>query len=891
MPQLVVAIVAAAASYAAGSAATAALIAAGYSATTAAIIGAVAGAVVATAVGYGASALLGLNKTPKQDLRRSSEDRKQLIRSSIEPRQVVYGLARVSGPIVYASSSGDQQQHLHLVIPVAGHACDGLEAVWINGTRIPASSLDASGWVIDDRFTENAGTRFTDLQDDLRRLVRVRFYNGEQTAADPDLVAESVDGWSSAHVGYGVSYIYARLTYSPADFPQGLQNVSAEIRGNKEVYDPRTDARGYSSNAAMVILHYLRSDFGLACSNDEIDFDSFVAAANVCDEDVQIDAPGTTQKRNTINGAFSLDRPPIEIIDDMLAACGGTLTYVQGAYRLHVGAYEAPTDTLTISDLAGDVELITRPPRRELFNAVRGTFIDPDRSWQASEFYPYTDADYETEDGERIWRDIELPYVTDNPRAQRLAKMLLERARESLTVRAPVRYAGIRYRVWQTISVTLDDFGWSSKPFRIVSLSFDPVSGIVTLTLREESAASYAWVYDELADAPNAPDTTLVSPFTIPAPNGLAVSESLYVTANGAGVKTRATLTWAASAHPFVRGYDVQIREATATEWRTLPGTQGELQAVVDDIADGLYVWRVRARTTVAAGDWATVQKRIGGLAAEPPAAVTGLAVQSIGGLAFLRWDLHADLDVRVGGRIEFRHSPDDAGTWSGSTSIGEAVPGGATWTVLPLKAGTYLAKAVDAGGRHSATAATIRSTQATALSYANVDTLTEHPAFSGTGTDTVVVSSTLRLNSSGDMDSEADFDAIADLDTLGGLMPAGSYAFSGGMDLLMVKSVRLTAAIAAEVVNTYDQVDARAESIDEWLDFDGAVGGEADAWVEVRETNDDPAGAPTWSDWRRLDAAEFTARAFEFRAQLRSNDAAFNIHVAELSVTADEVS
>jgi hypothetical protein len=154
-----------------------------------------------------------------------------------------------------------------------------------------------------------------------------------------------------------------------------------------------------------------------------------------------------------------------------------------------------------------------------------------------------------------------------------------------------------------------------------------------------------------------------------------------------------------------------------------------------------------------------------------------------------------------------------------------------------------------------------------------------------------VVVSSTLRLNSSGDMDSEADFDAIADLDTLGGLMPAGSYAFSGGMDLLMVKSVRLTAAIAAEVVNTYDQVDARAESIDEWLDFDGAVGGEADAWVEVRETNDDPAGAPTWSDWRRLDAAEFTARAFEFRAQLRSNDAAFNIHVAELSVTADEVS
>ena len=59
---------------------------------------------------------------------------------------------------------------------------------------------------------------------------------------------------------------------------------------------------------------------------------------------------------------------------------------------------------------------------------------------------------------------------------------------------------------------------------------------------------------------------------------------------------------------------------------------------------------------------------------------------------------------------------------------------------------------------------------------------------------------------------------------------------------------------------------------------------------MEVRTTPNDPAGSPVWGDWRRVDAAEFSARGFEFRAQLRSYDPAFNIEISELTATADEV-
>jgi hypothetical protein len=265
--------------------------------------------------------------------------------------------------------------------------------------------------------------------------------------------------------------------------------------------------------------------------------------------------------------------------------------------------------------------------------------------------------------------------------------------------------------------------------------------------------------------------------------------------------------------------------------------------------------------------------------------------VQAIGGLAYVSWDPHPDLDVRFGGQVEFRHSPQSgSAVWAASTGIGSAVPGSASFAVLPLKPGTYLAKATDSGGRYSTAAATATAQQATALAFQPITTASEHPGFAGARTNTVVLSQTLRLDSTGLVDAIAAFDSVADLDALGGIAGAGSYAFASGIDLGSLRRCRLTTRLLATVVNTLDQLDARAAALDDWLDLDGVAGNEADAWIEARQTDDDPAGTPVWSAWRRLDSGEFRARAFQFRAQLRTRDAAFNIHIAELAVSADEV-
>lgn len=892
MPAVIVAIAAAAA----GAAATAAVTGAVVAGITIGAFGAsILGAVVATGVGYGLSSVLGLNRAPKAraaTITQTAEDRKQLIRSSVAPRQIVYGRARVSGPIVYATSSGEDQKYLHLVIPLATHEIDGIDGVWINDIRVGVSEIDGDGNLSQGYFAPRAipPANFTQTETFTEAFARVRIINGAQTTADPFLVGETSDGWGSDHILYGVAYAYVRLIYDQEVFPNGLQNVSFEVRGKRTVYDPRNGLNIFTDNPALIILDYLRSTDGLACSDDEIDFASFITAANLCAELVQITAEGATQSRYTCDGAFTLDRAPIDVVDEMLTSCAGTLVYVQGQYRLYAGAYDAPSDTLDADDMAGPIELVTKPPRRELFNGVRGTFVDPTRSWQASEFPPYYDSTFVAEDGEAIWRDAEFPFTTNAVRSHRLAKLMLRRARESLTVRVPVQYKGVRYVPWQMLSVTFADFGWEAKPFRVQSWAFSPDNALIILTLREESAASYAWAYDDLGAVGTAPDTNLVDPFSISAPSGLTVTETLYVTRDGTGVRSRATLAWVRPGHPFVIGYDVQYRTTNIGDWRFASVTLGETTATVDDLPPGNYEWRVRAYSGVARGAWATLATSISGLTA-PPSAITGLAIQSIGGFAFLRWDLHPDPDVRIGGRIEFRHSADGGATdWVASTSLGNSVPGNHTTIVMPLKPGAYFAKAIDSSGVYSASAAYVGASQATALAFANVDSLTEHTAFSGDKTGLVVTDDTLRLDTSGDIDAETDFDAIANIDNLGGVVPEGTYDFSAGIDVGTAQPVRASSAIKAVVINTFDEVDTRAALVDDWLDFDGAVGGEADAWVEVRTTQDDPAGTPTWDAWRRLDASEFSARGFEFRAQLRSTDLAFNIHVSELSASVDEV-
>lgn len=277
-----------------------------------------------------------------------------------------------------------------------------------------------------------------------------------------------------------------------------------------------------------------------------------------------------------------------------------------------------------------------------------------------------------------------------------------------------------------------------------------------------------------------------------------------------------------------------------------------------------------------------------------PPAGLSGATISVYGGNALIRWDRPAELDVRFGGEVRFRHSPEtdpNSAVWQSSTSIGDAANSNTLYAQLPLKPGTYLARVYDKSGRPSESVVALSTKQASVLAFANVDTVTESPSFSGSHDDTVPDSGSLKLAGVGLFDDIADLDALDDLDTFGGIALSGTYDFAGGFDLGSVKRVRLTSNVDATSVNTLDSFDDRTGDIDTWEDFDGTTQSAADCRVQVRHTDDSPSGSPIdWSVWNDLDSAEFEARGFDFRAQLTTNDPAFNIRVDTLGVVAEEI-
>lgn len=696
MPQIIPVVIGLAASAAAsigGAAGIAGTIASaiGVNFITASVVAGVIGTVVSTVASIAMSAIMKPKKAAAATPQGLAEDRKITIRGGIEARQVIYGRVKVGGAMVYSASSGPDQRDLHLVVVLAGHPCDAVESVFLNDEEIVYATQLTGAEVTGGRF---AG------------VLSIRTYLGGQTEADTTLVAESPDGWGSDHVLRGCTYIAMRLRYDQDKFPNGVQSIAAIVRGKNDIYDPRTASSGYSTNWALCVLDYLRGEYGLGCESDELDLPFFSAAANLSDEAVQLNEAATEfQPRYTLNGAFKLDQAPMDIIEKMLAAGAGTLVYVQGQYRLYGGAYSTPTVSLGPSDFAGDVELETRAPRRELFNSVRGTFIDPDRSWQAAEFPPLVDAGFVTEDGEQIWRDLPLEMITNGWRAQRLARIALLTARDSLRLKAPVRYAGLRLAVWQTVSLNLPDFGWTAKPFRIESWNFEPATGRVMLNLREENAANYAWYWDSGAVIPPSPNTTLVDPLTLPAITGLTVTPGTVLQPDG-GILPVLDIAWTASAHPFVTAHEVQW-SLPAEEWVgqdvRMPSTRHTVRSVQ---AGEDYRVRVRPVAGLVRGPWSGSTVATSAPDTTAPGTPSALAATGVIRGVALRWTNPTAPDF---GKVEIEEGSTATGPWA---KIGETPSDFFLRSNLsPSSSAWFRVRALDRSGNASAYSAAVQGT------------------------------------------------------------------------------------------------------------------------------------------------------------------------------------
>lgn len=808
---------------------------------------------------YAAQALM-----PKPQM--TLQARTVTVREPVMPREIVYGRARKGGVIVFLNASGNKDQFLDLVIVLAAHSVKSIGAVYFEGEMAVSAAGAAQGrW---------AG----------KVTVEKRLGAANQTAFTT-LKAALPDKWSEDHRLRGCAAIHLRLTYDQDAFPGGIPNITVDLEGKNDIFDPRTESLGYSENPALCLADYMaHPEFGIRTAigvADGIERMSVVEAANICDE-VVAKVGGGSEPRYACNGVISLSEAPKVIIEGMLSAFAGRCAFSGGIWRIHAGAWRPPTVALTADYVReGGLTLATRVSRSQNFNGVRGQFVSPENDWQPDDFPAYASDVYLAEDGgERVWRDISLPFTISASMAQRLAKIELERARRQMTVRLSGKLSAWAATVGDVVTLSYGRWGFAAKPFEVHGLSLDLTATgdgallLPELVLRETSPLVYDWSASEARIYAAAPRTSLPSARDIPAPGAPQVTEEIYVTRDGGGLKVLARVFWAAAPSSFVAAYQLEARQGTGA-WQDYGRTDG-LSLELRDIAPGSWSFRVKAVSVLGvSSSWQTSTVEILGLTA-PPAQLENVTLQTAGGLAILKWARSADPDVRVGGNIVIRHSKEATATWADSYSM-DRVGGGEAIAVVPLKPGTYLLRAEDSGGR-AGPEVRVSTKGAQVLAFSPLGTLQADPGFFGPKTGLQVTGGNLTLATQ----SAAGVTSVSTLE--------GQYSFNAGLDLGAVKRVRLRSEIGVAALALNDRIDARTVLMDTWADFDGAAGAEIDVLFEVRETDDDPAASPVWGPWGRLDTHEIEARAVQARAILSTKDASYTPIVTQLRLYADEV-
>lgn len=509
------------------------------------VSGGTAAAITAAAAVADLAMVAAYTKKQEADARKSAAaaPRDAMVRSAIEPAKIVYGRARVSGPVVYTNTKPtpgtNDNNTLWSVVSLASHECADIESIWLDGDEIPSSIINwgSTGGVTSGTYGPISGNEVTNFY---RRL-------GSDSQSYVSELAAAFSDWTTSHIGKGTCYVVSAFELGTRTgegvWANGApQNIRAVVKG-KKVYDPRLDSTNggsglhrladpatweWSDNPALCLADYLfDSDLGMGAEGitySDIDWAMVATAANVCDATVTVPSGGST-KRFTCNGVLDTGTAYSDNIRNLLSSMAGTLTWSGGKYRIRACAYEAPTFTFTEDDIVGDVQVQPERPRSQRFNTVRGTFIDPSADYAATQFLRVQDSDYlnTRDNGQELTTSIALPMTNDEYMAQRLAYKSLRLNNQQTVAVVPVNWKALKVGVGDRINLTVEELSWSSKVFVVDAWSFEPEKGFV-LTVREDSASAYTDPAIGDYSVRTATGTIIFNDPAVPSPSGLTAT-------------------------------------------------------------------------------------------------------------------------------------------------------------------------------------------------------------------------------------------------------------------------------------------------------------------------------------------------------------------------------
>lgn len=563
------------------------------------LAGTVAGSIIASAISIGLS--IGLSYLGQALLGETAEAptkprfpgfKGELEASGVRPRSFIIGEWATAGSLVYANTWGDSSEtpngKIVQVIALSDLPVEEISDFKVDDQNVsfnPAGSQAGNGYAI-SQYHKGGNDHLWFRTRDGTQVVDDAYLN-DKFGSDPDRP------WPTTRVGTGVAYVTMTARVNDKLYA-GFPSLKAVVKG-VFMYDLRNDTTaggsgaerwdtpatwgGYSANPVIQIYNILRGikfagDWmwgGQTLTAASLPYSNWAAAANACDEAVDL-AAGGTEPRYRAGSEISVNETPLDVIQRLLKACNGRLAEAGGTYKIHVGV--AGTSVFSITD---DDIIVTEGQSFEplkgldtMVNGISANYISPGQGWAPKSAPPRRSPTFEAKDGgRRAIVSIDYEAVSSKTQCQRLmlSALLEERRERKHIITLPPEALVLEPNDF--IDWTSDRNGYAAKLFRIDLVTEHP-NGCITVALTEVDPDDYDW--DETVDEADDDDSTIV----LPAPAAAGVASLAFA---GATATLDNGFVRAAVAMSFTAGtddvddIDVEvIRSTTVTITIATPG-------------------------------------------------------------------------------------------------------------------------------------------------------------------------------------------------------------------------------------------------------------------------------------------------------------------------------
>ena len=778
---------------------------------------------------------------------------------------VVYGERLLGGTRVFIETSGTDNTYLYVALVLSEGEIDSIQQIKIDDKVVTFASSFSDGTAVE---VDSSDSNFYKGES----LIRLEPHYGSDGQSASTLLS-TLSSWGSNHKLSGLAYVAVRFKWNQDVFGS-IPKIQALVRGKKVVTldaSLNESSPTFSTNPAFCLLDYLRDErYGKGLATTDIDLQSFYDASQVCVTQVTPYSGGSDINIFDANAVLDTSKKIIENTRTLLKGCRGYLPYTSGKYRLVIETTGSASITLNEDDIFGGYSLAS-PNQNDKYNRVIVSYVSPDKNWQVDEvqFPPIDDSGLPSADQHATMKTADGGFllegrydfgqvITSTYQAEEMAEIILRRSREAIKLNINAGGQAYDLAIGDIVNITHSSLGFSAKPFRVNSLSFNE-DFTVGLNLIEHQNSHYTWATK--TQAPTVPSTTLPNPFVVQPPASVTLTDQL-IAYNDGTVIVALDVAIGASPDSFVDYYQVEYKLSTESDYKIHSQGSGLFQRVLNVIDQKVYDVRVKAVSSFGTSStYVTAQRTIVG-SILPPSDVTDFSCNIINGEAHLSWEQIPDLDLAY---YQIRYSTLTSGaTWQNSVSLVEKVSRPATSIVVPARVGSYCIKAIDKLGNFSLNE-TIIATNVTSIgNFNNITTQSEHPNFTGTKTNLTLDSNLLRLT---DLGSN------------------GTYEFASVIDIGAVHTSRITATLAQFAENPSELFDSESGDFDDKTgSFDGDSPSNSNAHLEIAVSDDNS----TFTEFKNFVIGDYTARYLKFRLVLISRDGVTTPVVSQATVTVD---